>query len=190
MYIRYVSDDHHPTCMMVLSDAPLSFIAIAPPALRLCNEIWFRVYPCVRRQSHVAPHCTAVPMSWSETWECRPDALYTAFSWHLIEFACWMLDTRRAKARTGHIGPPIASWCTTAPLVPFLVCAIDMVALSACKSACSPAECRMIFLWYHNLTSQFLEGDCSLSPGAMWRGVFPHSEEVEECYYDQVRDCF
>jgi hypothetical protein len=87
-----------------------------------------------------------------------PDALYTAFSWHIIEFACWMLATRQAKAATGHIGPPIASWCTTAPLVPFLVCAIDMVALSACKSACSPAKCEMIFPWYHNLMSQSQRG--------------------------------
>jgi hypothetical protein len=145
MYVRYVSDDHRPTCMMVLSNAPLKFIAIAPPTLRLCNKIQFRVFPCVRRQSHVAPHRTAIPLSRSETWECCPDALYTAFSWHVNEFACWMLATRQAKAATGHIGPPIASWCTTAPLVPFLVCAIDMVALSAHKSACSPAKCGMIF---------------------------------------------
>jgi hypothetical protein len=158
MYVRYVSNDHRPTCMMGLSDAPLSFFAIAPPALRLCDEIWFGVYPCVRRQSHVAPHCTVILMSWSETWERHPDTLYTAFSWHVIEFACWMSATRRAKAVTGHISPPIASWCTTAPLVPFLVCAIDMVALSACKSACSPAECGMIFPWYHNLMSQSQRG--------------------------------
>jgi hypothetical protein len=158
MYIRYVNNDHRPTCMMVLSDAPLSFIAIAPPTLRLCNKIEFRVYPCVRRQSHVAPHHTAIPMSWSETWEHRPDTLYTAFSWHVIEFVCWMLATWRAKAAMGHIGPPIASWCTTAPLVPFLVCATDMVVLSACKSACSPAECGMIFPWYHNLMSQSQRG--------------------------------
>ncbi len=144
--------------MMVLSNASLSFIAIAPPALRLSDKIRFRVYPCVRRQSHVAPHCTAIPMSRSETWERRPDALYTAFSWHVIEFACWILATWWAKATTGHIGPPIALWCTTAPLVPFLVCAIDMVALSACKSACSPTKCGMIFPWYHNLMLQSQRG--------------------------------
>jgi hypothetical protein len=158
MYVRYVSNDHRSTRMMVLSNAPLSFIAIAPPALRLCDEIRFRVYPCVRRQSHIAPHCTAILMSWSETWECHPDALYTAFSWHVIEFVCWMLATRRAKAVTGHICPPIASWCITAPLVSFSVCAIDMVALSAHKSTCSPTECGMIFPWYHNLMSQSQRG--------------------------------
>ncbi len=140
--------------MMVLSDAPLSFIAMAPPALRLCDEIWFRVYPHVRRQSHVAPHRTVIPMSWSETWERRPDSLYTALSWQVTNFACWMLATWRAMAATGQIGPPIASWCTTAPFVPFLVCAMHMVALSPCMSAHSPAKCGIILPRYHNLMSQ------------------------------------
>jgi hypothetical protein len=38
IYVRYVNDDHLPTRIIVLSDAPLSFIAIAPPARRLCAE--------------------------------------------------------------------------------------------------------------------------------------------------------
>jgi hypothetical protein len=139
---------------MVLSDAPLSFIAMAPPALRLCDKIWFRVYPRVRRQSHVAPHRTAIPMSRSETWEHRPDSLYTAFSWQVTDFTCWMLATRRAMAATGHIGPPIASWCSTAPFVPFFVCAMHMVALSARMSARSPAKCGIIFHPCHNLMLQ------------------------------------
>ena len=143
---------------MVLSDAPLSFIAMAPQALRLCDEIRSRVYPCVRRQSHVAPHRTTMPMSRSETWKRRPDSLYTALSWHVTKCACWMLATRRAKAATGQIRPPIASWCTTAPFVPFLVCAMDMVALSACMSARSPAECGIIFPRYHNQMSQSRRG--------------------------------
>ncbi len=33
IYVRYVNDDHLPTRIIVLSDAPLSFIAIAPPAV-------------------------------------------------------------------------------------------------------------------------------------------------------------
>jgi hypothetical protein len=158
MYVRYVSDDHRPTRMMVLSDAPLSFIAMAPPALRLCDKIWFRVYPFVRRQSQVAPHCTVMPMSRSETWERRPDSLYTEFSWQFADFACWMLAMRRAMAATGQTGPPIALWCTTAPFVPFLVCAMHMVALSACISARSPAECGIISPRYHNLISQSHSG--------------------------------
>jgi hypothetical protein len=143
---------------MVLSDAPLSFIAMAPPALRLCDEIWFMVYPRVRRQSHVAPHRTAIPMSRSETWERCPDSLYIVFSWQVTNFACWMLATRRAMAATGQIGPPIASWCTTAPFVPFLVCPMHMVALFACMSAHSPAKCGIIFPRYHNLMSQSRRG--------------------------------
>ncbi len=140
--------------MMVLSDAPLSFIAMAPPALRLCDKIRFRVYPRVRRQSHVAPHRTVIPMSWSETWERCSGSLYTAFSWQVTDFACWMLATRRAMAVTGHIGPPITSWCTTAPFVPFYVCTMYMVALSAHMSTRSPTKCGIIFPPCHNLMSQ------------------------------------
>ena len=131
---------------------------MAPPALRLCDEIWFMVYPRVRRQSHVAPHRTAMPMSRSETWERLPASLNTAFSWQFFDFACWMFATRRAIAATGQIMPPIASWCTTAPFVPFLVCAMHMVALSACKSAFRPAECGITFPLYHNLISQSRRG--------------------------------
>ena len=43
MYVRYVSDDHRPTCMMVLSEAPLSFIAMAPPACKLWDKIRSKV---------------------------------------------------------------------------------------------------------------------------------------------------
>ncbi len=144
--------------MMVLSDAPLSFIAMAPPALRLCDKIRFRVYPRVRRQSQVASHHTAMPMSRSETWERHPDSLYTAFSWQFPKFSCWMLATQRAMAATGQIRPPIASWCTTAPFVPFLVYAMHMVVLSACISARSTAECGIMFPRYHNLISQSRRG--------------------------------
>ncbi len=112
----------------------------------------------MRRQSHVAPHRTAILMSRSETWERRPASLNTAFSWQRPDLACWMLATRRATAATGQIGPPIASWCTTAPFVPFLVCAMHMVALSACKSACSPAECGIISSLYHKRISQSRRG--------------------------------
>ena len=38
IYVRYVRDDHQPTHIIVLSEAPLSFMAIAPPALRLWDE--------------------------------------------------------------------------------------------------------------------------------------------------------
>ncbi len=153
-----MSDDHRPTRIMVPSDAPLSFIAMAPPALRLCDKIWFMVYPCVRRQSHVAPHRTAILISGSETWECCPESLYTTFSWQVTDFTCWMLAMRWAMAAMGQIGPPIASWCTTAPFVPFLVCAMHMVAPSAHMSACSPAKCGIIFPRYHNLMLQSQRG--------------------------------
>ena len=43
IYVRYVNDDHLPTRIIVLSDAPLRFIAIAHPARRLWDETWLRV---------------------------------------------------------------------------------------------------------------------------------------------------
>ncbi len=43
MYVKYVSDNHHPTCMMVLSEALLSFIAMAPPARKLWEEMRSKV---------------------------------------------------------------------------------------------------------------------------------------------------
>ena len=43
MYVRYISDDQRPTLIIVLSEAPLSFMAVAPPALRLWDDTWLRV---------------------------------------------------------------------------------------------------------------------------------------------------
>ncbi len=43
MYVRYVSNDRRLTLIIVLSEAPLSFMAIAPPALRLWDDTWLRV---------------------------------------------------------------------------------------------------------------------------------------------------
>jgi hypothetical protein len=43
IYVRYVNDDHRPTHIIVLSEAPLSFMAIALPALRLWDDIRLRV---------------------------------------------------------------------------------------------------------------------------------------------------
>jgi hypothetical protein len=43
MYVRYINDDHCPTHIIVESDAPLSFMAIAPPALRLWDDMRSRV---------------------------------------------------------------------------------------------------------------------------------------------------
>ena len=73
MYVRYVSNVQRPTRMIVLSDAPFSFIAMAPPARRLCDEIRCSVYPRVSRRSYVAPQRTAIPMSRSDTRVTRPD---------------------------------------------------------------------------------------------------------------------
>jgi hypothetical protein len=43
MYVKYVSDNHRPTHMMVLSEAPLSFIAMALPACKLFEEMQSKV---------------------------------------------------------------------------------------------------------------------------------------------------
>ena len=66
MYVRYVREVHRPILMMVLSEAPLNFIAMAPPARRLWDDTRSRVYPRARRQSAVAPHRTAIVMSLSD----------------------------------------------------------------------------------------------------------------------------
>jgi hypothetical protein len=66
MYVRYVREVHRPNLMMVLSEAPLSFIAMAPPARKLWDDTRSRVYPRARRQSYVAPQRTAIVMSLSE----------------------------------------------------------------------------------------------------------------------------
>jgi len=64
--VRYVRDVHRPIRMIVLSVAPLSFIAIAPPAQRLCDETLSTVYHFSMRQLYVAPHRTASVTSRSE----------------------------------------------------------------------------------------------------------------------------
>ena len=72
---------------------------------------------------------------------------------------------RRASAAIGHIGPPKASWWMTAPLVPFLVFAMQIVALSAVMSVASVAECGRGSPCRHNRTSQLRIGMVRLSRG-------------------------
>ncbi len=43
--MRYVRDVHRLTRMMVLSKAPASLRAMAPPAQRLCDDMRLRVHP-------------------------------------------------------------------------------------------------------------------------------------------------
>jgi hypothetical protein len=166
MYVKYVSDDHRPTRMMVLSEALLSFMAMAPPARRLCEEMRSRVYPRMSRQSYVTPHRTAVPMSRSDTSVERcPAGRNTALIGHLGDFACWMFAMRWARADTGHIGPPNASWCTTAPFVPFLVFAMQIVVLSAVSSVVNPAEWGISTPFRHIQISQSLRAIVRLALG-------------------------
>ncbi len=49
-----------------------------------------------------------------------------------------MFATRQANAATGHVGPWTALWCTTAPLVPFFVLAMEIVALFAVRRVVRP----------------------------------------------------
>lgn len=140
MYVRYVRDDHRPTRIIVLSEAPLSFMAIAPPARRLWDDTRSMVYPRASSWSDAAPHLTASPISRSVTREMRPPVVYTRLIFPRAGPA-WMFATRRASAATGQIDPRPRLWCTTAPFVPFFVCAMHIVALSACNRAFLPALC-------------------------------------------------
>ena len=123
--MRCVRDVHRPIRMIVLSVAPLSFIAIAPLSRRLCNETLSTVYPIPIRQSYVASYWTASVTSRSEIRVIRVGGWHTVLSGVDARmprrFAIW-----RASAATGQITPPKASWCTNAPFMPFLVLAIEM----------------------------------------------------------------
>ncbi len=128
--MRYVRDVQRQIRMIVLSVAPLSFIAIALPAWRLCKDTLSTVYPLAMRQSYVASHQTAIVTSRSEIRVVRVGR------WHTVLSGVEARMPRRfaircASAATGQILPPTASWCTNASFVPFLVLAIKMVALSA-----------------------------------------------------------
>jgi hypothetical protein len=116
--------------MILLSVAPLSFIAIAPSARRLCEDTLSTVYPLAMRQSYVAPHQTAIVTSRSEIRVVRVGGWHTVLSGVEARMP-QRFAIRRASAATGQISPPTASWCTNAPFMPFLVLAIEMVALSA-----------------------------------------------------------
>jgi hypothetical protein len=67
---------------------------------------------------------------------------------------------------------------------------MHMVVLSTCMSARSPTKCGIFFSLVSQSNVTVPEENCPLSPDAMWNGVFPHSEEVEERNYYQVRDRF
>ncbi len=76
----------------------------------------------------IAPHRTTIPMSRSDTQEMCPPVWYTRLILPLAGPA-WMFATLRASAITGQIDPWPRLWCTTAPFVPFFVCAMHIVAL-------------------------------------------------------------
>jgi hypothetical protein len=149
-----VRDVHRPTLMMVSEDSPASFNAMAPPARRLWEDTRCVEYPRSSSPSHVAPHRTAVVISLSET-RVGCFARWTTVLIGQVGGLCLMLCSRRANAATGHRVPPIASWCTTAPFVPFFVFAMQMVPLSAVSSvARSVAGSRRIPL-HHRRISHF-----------------------------------
>ncbi len=107
MYVRYVREVHCPILMMVLSEAPLSFIAMAPPARKLWDDTWSRVYPRARRQSYVAPQQTAIVMSLSEMVDWVVGLTITVLRG--VVGACPLrFLIRRARAATGQIAPLIA----------------------------------------------------------------------------------
>jgi hypothetical protein len=99
------------------------------------------------RLSNVAPQRTAIPMSRSDTREMRPPVWYTRLIFPLAGPA-WMFTTLRASTATGQIDPRPRLWCTTAPFVPFFVCAMHIVALSACNRG-GPVEKMSFFQNVH-----------------------------------------
>ena len=105
--MRYVREVHRPIRMMVLSDAPLSFIAMAPPARKLWDDTLSRVYPRVRRQSYVAPQRTAIVMSLSEMVSFEIGVMTTVLR-GVVGLRPLRLLIRRPRAATGQIAPSIA----------------------------------------------------------------------------------
>jgi hypothetical protein len=81
----------------------------------------------------VPPHCTAIVMSLSDMVEVVLGLVITVLR-GVASVLQRRLSIHRANAATG-LGPPIAKWWTNAPFVPFFVLAIEMVALSARRSA-------------------------------------------------------
>jgi hypothetical protein len=102
--VRYVREVHRPIRMMVLSDALLSFIAMAPPARKLWDDTRSRVYPRVRRQSYVAPQRTAIVMSLSEMVRVVMGLVITVLR-GVVGLRPLRLLIRRARAATGQIAP-------------------------------------------------------------------------------------
>jgi hypothetical protein len=92
-------------CMIVLSVAPLSFIAIGLPAQRLCKDTLSTVYPLAMRQSYVAPHRTAIVTSQSKIRVVQVGRWHTVLSG--VE-ACMprRFAIRHASAANGQISPP------------------------------------------------------------------------------------
>ena len=161
--MRYVRDIHYPIHMMVLSVALLSFITIAPPARRLCNDTLSTVYPLATRLSYVAPHRTAIVTSRSEIRVVPVGGWYTALSGVEARMPR-RFAIRRASAATGQISPPNASWCTNAPFVPFLVLAIAMVALSALTRVGSPNSRSRSWPLHQRRTSHSALSGCHRLP--------------------------
>jgi hypothetical protein len=87
----------------------------------------------------MAPQRTATPMSRSVTLEITVPPLYTVSSVP-VNGPTEMLATRRANAATGQMGPPIVLGWRTTPFEPFLVCAMQIVALSAVRRFANPLE--------------------------------------------------
>jgi hypothetical protein len=128
----YVFEVHRPTLMIVSVDAPASFNAMAPPERRLWDDTLLSVYPRSSNPSLVAPQRTAIVMSRSDTRVGCLSRWKTVLIGHCLEPGL-ILYNLLANAATGHRCPPMASWCTTAFFVPFLVLAMHIVALSAVR---------------------------------------------------------
>ena len=101
MYIRKVSDDQRPIFLMVLSEAPLRCIAIAPPARRLWLLTSIGLMPCKWRPTSGIAYRIAFVMS--EAWMAWGTPLMkTVPSMVFLSDVCArMCLTRRMRALEG-----------------------------------------------------------------------------------------
>jgi hypothetical protein len=169
-----VRDVQRPICMIVLFVAPLSFIPIAPPARRLCEDTLSTVYPLAMRQSYVAPHQTTIVTSQSKIRVVRVGGWHTVLSGVEARMPR-RFAIRHASAATKQILPPTASWCKNAPFVPFLVLAIKMVAVKVRFMVEQLAVAPQTDI-------AFPQRNCPLRSTVPWCCILSNSEEVEECH--------
>ena len=102
--MRYVRDVQRPILMMVLSEAPLNFIAMAPPARRLCDETRSRVYPRAMRPITMSATAVWCGVKWN------PDALEVIVETGTASFGSGAGSSSSKRFRMRAMGRSRACW--------------------------------------------------------------------------------